>query len=309
MVSKSAAALWFALLCILSQAAGAQQNVVLVTLDGVRHEEFFAGADPALSNGNQPGPIFAQTLKRARSNGLLLGDPRTGAAFHTSNAALVSLPGYHSILSGRYELLCISNECGRPLLETMPERLLRELKLPAAHVATFTTSALVAQAVERRPGTTHVSVGTGDADTFHAALRHLDRVRPRFLYIALDDADSAAHRGDYPAYVATLRTYDQYIERLLRALESMGEYGRQTSVFVTTDHGRGQGEDWTEHNIWHGHARRVWLALIGGKACRHRARKSHTHASIRPTIERLFGLEPRTCALCAAPIEEAVCGR
>jgi len=72
----------------------------------------------------------------------------------------------------------------------------------------------------------------------------------------------------------------------------MGDYGANTTLIVTTDHGRGVLWDWRNHGgrPW---ARRVWmyarhprlkrkgLTVLGG-----------THLDLRPTIESALGLTP-----------------
>jgi hypothetical protein len=280
-------------------------NVLLITWDGVRREDFLdARRLPLL-------------WTRRAAAGLILGGA-SGPGMYVAVDSLLSLPAYQSIFVGAMTG-CAGNECGRVPDETFPERLVRELSLPRASVAVFASWKPVADAVERAPGTLTVDAGPDDTSvpppwlgarrdgsTFARALRYLVERRPRFLYLALNDADQWAHRGDLPRYQATLERYDQWLDVLLRQLHAMGDYGERTTVIVTTDHGRGAGERWTEHGRGDPHARSIWLFAVGPGVKAGVARRPATHLDLRPTIESLFGLCTR-----GAPIEEiaaATCG-
>jgi hypothetical protein len=264
-------------------------NVVLVTLDGVGREDFL---DPARL------PLF---WSRRAAEGLVL------PGMEVADPSLVSLPAYQSIFAGALTG-CAGNDCGRVREETFPERLLRELSLPRAGVAVFASWEKIAEAVEHAPGAITVDAGPHswlpwrdsrpDEETFALALRYLATERPRFLYLALGDADELAHNGDREGYRAALSRYDQWLEALLRQLDSMGDYGKQTAVIVTTDHGRGEGERWTGHG-GEPHARFIWLFARGPGIAPGTASRRATHLELRPTIEALFGL----CSA-HAPIEE-----
>jgi membrane-anchored protein YejM (alkaline phosphatase superfamily) len=293
-------------LLILAIAVAVEANVVLITWDGVRREEF---VDPRRL------PRF---WSKHAAGGLVVGGPM-GAVMEVADPRLISLPAYQSIFVGALTG-CAGNSCGRAPQETFPERLVRELSLPRASVAVFASWRNIAHAVEHAPGTITVNAGpdgTGapppwddarrDSDTFALAMRYLATQRPRFLYLALDDSDEWAHRGDLERYRATLLQYDEWLDMLLDAIESMGDYGKRTTVIVTTDHGRGAGERWTEHGAGDPSARSIWLFARGPGVKPGVANSPATHLDLRPTVEALFGLcSPR------APIKEfalAACKR
>lgn len=335
-VGASARGLWCVLFCAVSSAcsnvraapvciqedtvirsfAETESNVIFVTLDGVRFQEFYEGADRALSGGDK-GAAFPRFWASIARQGQVY-DARIANPIH------LSLPGYQSVFAGA-EQPCGGNDCGQIRVQTFPERLVEDLGLPRQSVASFASWTGIARAVESRPGATFVDVGQKceivgqdpwsgrphaeqapsagesarpDELTMSRALRHLERQRPAFLYISLNDADEEAHRGRYDLYMATLRRYDRWIEALVNQLGHMGEYGRRTALLITTDHGRGQGARWTDHGAKRvGDAdARIWIYLRlpeSGRFTFAAPAARYTHLDLRPTIETLYGLMPR----------------
>jgi arylsulfatase A-like enzyme len=122
--------------------------------------------------------------------------------------------------------------------------------------------------------------------------------RPRFLWISLNDADEWGHRGRREAYLSTLRRYDAWLDQLLERLRTMDGYGENTTVIVTTDHGRGDGDSWTSHGWQHPGARRIFAFAIGpGSGAQLPGPAVFTHRAIRPTIEAALGLSPHGTVL------------
>lgn len=283
---------------LLAGAAASEANVLLVTWDGVAREEFL---DP------ERLPRF---WARHAARGLVLGGPR-GAGMEVADPRLTSLPAYQAIFLG-----ALGPGQGRVQAETFPERIVRELALPRAQVAVFASWKPIADAVEHVPGTLAVDAGPDatsapppwddarrDADTLSRALVHLLEQRPRFLFLSFDDADEWAHRNDLARYRAALLQYDRWLDELLDRLDAMGDYGRRTTVIVTTDHGRGAGRRWSGHGPRDPGARQIWLYARGPGVRPGVARSPATHLDLRPTIEALLGLCPAR-----APIEEIARG-
>lgn len=321
--------------------------VILVTLDGVRPKEFFGHADPTLC-GEAPargtpectrqGYLFDRTLADHATRGFLWGAPESNTEANAANAALLSLPAYQTIFTGA-PTACADNNCPRVASETLGERLVREGHFARDDAAFFASWEAMPRAVERAPGATLCNAGfapasdpaanqgeltainerqladrppwqgaRGDWWTMVHALRHLRDHRPRFLYIGLNDADEWAHRGDYRQYLGSLRLYDEWIGRLLTMLDGMGDYGQRATVFLTTDHGRGDGARWRDHGPDTPEARAVFLLAIppGDPARRTVRTRAVTHLDLRPTVEAIFGLAPVACPGCGHPIAEVV---
>lgn len=279
-------------------------NVVLVMFDGVRWQEFLSNKpDSSLSRGDA-APVLPLFWSRLASQGVVYGRDKKGSLVAVDNPCFCSLPAYQNIMAG-VRTPCRDNDCGRIKAETCPERLVRELGLGPEQAATFASWDKMALAVESSPGRTAVTAGTGDdAKTFELALEHLKAKRPRFLFISLVETDDLAHAGDYPGYLAALRRYDAWLVRLVSELDAMGDYGKRTTLLVTTDHGRSVWRDWKSHKgrPWAGD---VWLYARGprtpavGLITRGTRR---THSDIRPTLEVLLGLQP----LAGTPLPEVL---
>jgi phosphopentomutase len=116
---------------------------------------------------------------------------------------------------------------------------------------------MLAQLPNPWPGVRH------DALTFNYALEYLKRARPRVLYIALDETDDFAHEKKYHQYIGAARRSDEMLRELWSWLQSTEGYRNQTTLLITTDHGRGNGPAWTDHWTGVAGAQHIWLAVIG----------------------------------------------
>lgn len=320
-----------ALLCITIMSAACAMdtlppdtgdNVIVITLDGVRARDVFGGPDPALSAGDHE-PTMPALMGSLLDGAVMYGDPLRLQSMTTANPAQVSIPGYMSIFTG-YEQPCYNNSCAMVGVETVLEYVQRVRGLRFGEVAAFTSWSKMGRALEQVVGTVVTDIGPPDGapaaprewtnarwdrDTFAAAMDYLVRERPRLLYIGLLDSDGWGHADRYGEYVRTLRQYDAWIAEVKAQLAELGDYGARTTIIVTTDHGRGDGDLWTDHNAFLPGSDRVWLYasgphVTGGPWPEGR----HSHADIRPTLEVLFGLPPSTCARCGRPLVEVVGG-
>ena len=139
-----------------------------------------------------------------------------------------------------------------------------------------------------------------DRYTMKYALHYLQKYRPRLFYVSLNDTDEWGHLDNYSNYIEAMREQDRFIDQLFVTLKKMGKYGEQTTVLITTDHGRGNGStqdsqwsNWTMHKPWLPESRDVWMYIRGpqikplGSISNH---PSFTHSLIKPFVERAFGL-------------------
>lgn len=131
------AALLFLTGCLLALGARADaphrtENILLVTIDGVRWQEVFRGVDPALLN-TEHGGIPAKMLDRVMAThpagnpaesrrqlmpflwsvlveqGQLFGNRDLGSDAKVANPLFFSYPGYNELLTGHYDLRIDSN--------------------------------------------------------------------------------------------------------------------------------------------------------------------------------------------------------
>jgi hypothetical protein len=114
--------------------AGKTQNVVLIVSDGLRWQEVFTGADPALLNDKEGGSWLAETELRKRywrdevgarrealfpflwgtvaKQGQLFGNQMKGSVARVTNGKAFSYPGYNEMSTGYPNDAIDSNEFG-----------------------------------------------------------------------------------------------------------------------------------------------------------------------------------------------------
>ena len=307
-------------------------RVIVLVLDGVRWQDFFDVPESRLRpDDGSPLPFegYWQELSEA---GVAFGDRSRASSARMTLPGLFSqrksLPSYQAMLAG-FAQPCPDNECARIGVETLPEALARQLELPPEKVAVFASWPGLARAATHESGTVHVDAGEAgffpddagkpitreDEKPAKLALDHLRRHSPRFLFVVFDQADHAAHEGDRTGYVRALRRLDRIILRFFEAIEQMAPEERsQTTLMVTTDHGRGTlGPFWQYHALMP-YATEVFVAATGprtldlGQVANHP--RTIQHSDLRPTIEILLGLEPSPChhPTCGQPITEMLDG-
>lgn len=104
-----------------------------------------------------------------------------------------------------------------------------------------------------------------DAFTFHYGFEHLKKNKPRLLYLAFDETDDFAHGGKYDLYLHSAQYTDGFINTLWNWCQSDPQYKGKTTMIITCDHGRGNGnpDDWRHHGIKVPEADQIWIAVIG----------------------------------------------
>jgi hypothetical protein len=270
--------------------------------------------------------------------GVVIGAPGYGEMV-ASGPNFVSLPGYEEIFTGRAPS-CTSNFCDHIAETTLVDELRVELGLSPEQIAVITSWRTIERAAAfddrsialsagRHGGATRDRVRAtaaasrlldeaGEVDAYpgwldyrpdrytaQLALDYLATRRPRFLFIGLGDTDEYAHRHNYRGYVSALRAADELVGQLMDTLAALGEYGAETTVLVTTDHGRaasfaGHGGDAPE-------SRRVWLFAAGGAVpALGFADGSRTTrlADIAPTVRSWMGLSADRSAGAGSPVAE-----
>jgi hypothetical protein len=103
-----------------------------------------------------------------------------------------------------------------------------------------------------------------DSLTFQYAMEYLKRERPRVTFIGFDETDHHAHKGQYGEYLKAANRADKMIGQLWEWVQAQPAYRNQTTLFVTTDHGRGNGKNnWRKHRLLAAGSRHIWFAVIG----------------------------------------------
>jgi hypothetical protein len=177
--------------CTLVSSQGRKtERVVLVTVDGARWQEVFAGLDESLLRAQLPktadiktSPVYqrywAPTPEERRARlmpffwrtlvaheGLAAGNRTRGSLVSVTNGHRFSYPGYSEILTGRaHDDVIKSNDAIQNRFPTVLQFVRHKLKLPAPKIATFASWGTLASIAENTPGDTTVNAGLQDYDS------------------------------------------------------------------------------------------------------------------------------------------------
>jgi hypothetical protein len=234
-------------------------------------------------------PFFWSTIA---TDGQIFGDPSRQSLAHVTNGLWFSYPGYNEMFAGAADARVDSNDKtpnpnitvlewlnGRPgfrgrvaafgAWDVLPSI----LNVDRSHIAVgaaFTPVPSPANDRERAINQLAADLppywgyGPFDAPVVYAALECLRAHKPRALYVMLGESDEWAHEGKYDLYLDSAFRADAFIRRLWQTLQSMPAYANQTTLLVTTDHGRGATTgDWTDHGRKVPAAESTWVAALG----------------------------------------------
>ncbi|NMF47337.1 LTA synthase family protein [Pseudoalteromonas arctica] len=287
----------FSLTVLLSNAVNAAQNVVLITLDGVRWQEVFNGADNSLINNTdfvkKPEQLKTQFWAKTANErqqllmpfltqvvakkGIIIGDRANGSTMSVSNPWYFSYPGYNEILTGEVDENINSNNKVLNPNKTILERLdkLPEFK---SSTALFGSWDVFPYIVNTKRSNVYVNAGFMsieenlftdapllnalqneipspwynvrlDSFTYRFAKAYMLAKKPKLLVISLGETDDFAHDGHYDQYLKSARQSDAFIKDLWATIQTTAGYKNNTTLIITTDHGRGNNaNDWQHHS-------------------------------------------------------------
>jgi hypothetical protein len=235
-------------------------------------------------------PFFWGTLMR--EHGSVAGNARVRSSVTLTNKHRFSYPGYSEILLGEaHDDVIKSNDAVQNPYTTVLEVLKSRLALSADQVAVFTSWNVFDAIVEHTKGSLTVNAGFApfdspeprirdlsrlqmetqtpwdsvrhDAYTFRFAMDHLQRARPRVVYLALGETDDWAHDGRYDRVLEAYERTDLFLKELWTWVQADPEYRGRTHILITTDHGRGRTTaDWRNHGAKVEGAQDVWIAFV-----------------------------------------------
>jgi hypothetical protein len=191
---------------ILAPASAAQQSpshaVILLTLDGARHQEMFGGIEldalrsqlrerdvleshPLYKRFWAPTPeerrqkllpFFWGTLMR--EHGSIAGNPARGSDVRLSNEHRFSYPGYAEMLLGRaHDEVIDSNDPVQNRFPTVLEFLKARASLSAQQVVVFASWTIFNQIVEKTPGALTVNAGFEAWDSPDPEVQRLNQLQ------------------------------------------------------------------------------------------------------------------------------------
>jgi hypothetical protein len=285
----------------------AERKFVFVTFDGVRWQDVFRGADPALvadtrfMNADIKDDVVAPAYLAPKDRGaalmpflhgviarkgVLIGNRDRGECAQVANDMWISYPGYNEFLTGKPDPAIVENDkIWNPNVSFL--EYLNGLPAYRTKVAMVGTWTLFPYILNTKRSGLPVNVGfhgsyPTDIRTEREGLKLLQRHDQRVVYIAFGDTDEFAHAGDYAYYLGALERGDEYLRQVWQIIQSHPFYRDQTTLMVSTDHGRGDRpiEAWQDHSAPRYHqlnptyqpqynetgvtgSGNVWMAAIG----------------------------------------------
>ncbi|MGY5799374.1 alkaline phosphatase family protein [Rheinheimera faecalis] len=351
---------WLVLLVLLLPLSiKAEPKVVLVSIDGVRWQEVFAGADPTLYQQpqwvktpdlirafkpGQPELLMPFLHKTVKQQGITVGDRSQGSAINVSNPYQISYPGYQELLAGFSDpSIRSNNKIANPnvtVLEWLNQQPQMQHKVAAfgswdlfPYILNTERSGLTVNAgfmqeqgklsekqkylnqLQAKTPSPFASVRL-DVFTQEFALEHMRLHKPKLLYIALGEADDFAHLGQYDQYLAAIHRSDQFIADLWQELQNDPYYRDQTTLLISTDHGRGEAAQWRSHGksaAVSGYkgpvpqiagSEQIWLAAMGPEipaAGLIRTNGTWQQGQMAATLAAALGFDYQAVQLKAAP--------
>lgn len=249
------------------------------------------GASSATEKRKKLMPFFWNTIAL---QGQLYGNRTWGSKVNVSNPYWFSYPGYNEILSGYADERINSNDYPPNPNITITEflnqqpalkgkvgafgaweafnRILNEERSGVPVVAAYDTCG------GAKPNANELMINKllrdshkewpeecFDVFTHHAAMEYLKKEQPKVMYIAYGETDEWAHGWKYKYYLEAARQVDQWIAEIWNHIQSTPAYKNKTTLFITTDHGRGDKDKskWTSHGSDIEGADEIWFAVIG----------------------------------------------
>ena len=301
------------LLPLLAMAKGGNDSrLVVITIDGLRWQEVFMGADKVLMTDPKQVRDTAELRKtywrdteEARratlmpfvwntiaKQGVIIGNRNKNSMMQVANKTNISYPGYCEMMTGMVDEAITSNDpVDNPhhnVLEAVNQNKRyngsvvmygswkstrfaihnEQAGIPASvsyepPVAKKQTSRL--KLAERMlAGMPHYWRSEHfDAFTYAYALETLMNDHPKVMWISFGDTDEWAHSRKYDFYLDATNYTDAFIRDLYEACESDRFYRGKTTYLLTCDHGRGFGNEWSNHGSGTKGSEATWFMAWG----------------------------------------------
>ena len=225
------------------------------------------------------------------ARGQLFGNRHFSNKVNVANAYAISYPGYNEMLTGNTDMRISSNDKISNRNVTVLEWLNNKEQF-RGKVAAFTSwdvfpyilneersqivlnsgyqkmddpsaeQALINkvqdESVHSKERTRH------DLLTFLTAKEYIEVHRPKIVFLGLGETDEAAHQSRYDLYLEKANEADRMIAELWHYVQSTPGYRDNTTLIITTDHGRGsKNNSWPDHGMFISGSSQTWLAIMG----------------------------------------------
>lgn len=102
-----------------------------------------------------------------------------------------------------------------------------------------------------------------DAEVYALAKSYIMAAHPKVTFIDFGDTDEYAHEGKYDSYLLDIHNLDGMIGKLWEMMQNDPFYKNNTTFFIEPDHGRGIGNQWTDHGSSTPHSDETWFMVMG----------------------------------------------
>lgn len=261
------------------------ENVVVITLDGVRWQEVFNGADSTLIHNrlyiggdyNEVWDNYWTENKDERrkmlmpffwnelvNKGKLYGNRKYGNKVEVNNSSLKSFPGYAEIWNGYVDGTITGNKPPINNNETVIEFLSKQSGFGGNKIAITAAASTFTDLFHASENDFTISAGHQDLTVYNTTLRVMERDKPRFVYMAINKTDHWAHQFEYDSHLNLIHEADGFIKGVWDFIEQDDFYKGKTTLFITTDHGRGIAHEWHTHGDGViDRAEEIWFAVVG----------------------------------------------
>ncbi len=338
---------------ILSSLCGFTQKtkepkVILITMDGLRWQELFTGADKNLITNHKyvedtlslKDSYWRDSPKERRvalmpfvwgtlvKNGQIHGNRDLESKMNLTNTHRFSYPGYNEILSGRADDGRINSNDKIPNPNKTILEIINTNKKYIGEVAAFGSWDVFPFIINEERSKIPVNAGFElakgndltpneiflnkiqnetpspwstvrlDVFTHNYALEYMKKSHPKLVYIAYGETDDFAHNGNYQAYLKSANNTDSFIKEIWNFIENDDFYKGQTTLIITTDHGRGTKpiDTWKSHGSSIIDCDQVWIMTLG-KSIESKGEISSQEQiysnQIAATIAKLLGVDVR----------------
>jgi arylsulfatase A-like enzyme len=288
------------------------QNIIVVTIDGLRWQELFNGANEKIINegsyvsdtGIVNEMYWDNDVQERRKKllpflwsvvakrGQIYGNRDYGNKMNVANRYKFSYPGYSEMFTGYPDRKFVPNT---PVLNrnTNIFEFLNHRKEYKGKIAAFSSWNIFPFILnEKRSGFTvnsgyekldgiedtlftnvveHVQDNISDKGhtrydelTFLNAREYIKQNHPKVALVSFGEADEFAHHGHYDKYLQSIANTDRMIAELWYYIQTDPFYKNNTTLLITTDHGRGcKTTTWTDHLFLIKGSREVWMAVMG----------------------------------------------
>ncbi|MFN8289251.1 MAG: alkaline phosphatase family protein [Chitinophagaceae bacterium] len=228
-----------------------------------------------------------------KSQGQLYGNRLYDNKINTANFYSISYPGYNELLTGNIDPEISSNHKTPNPNRSVLEYLNQQPDF-SGQVAVFSSWDVFPYILNEQRS--HIPVNSGyenisgpgisaeqeminrvqdegikekeatryDELTFLTAKNYIIEHHPRVVYIGFGETDECAHRGRYDLYLDRANAVDRMIASLWHLIQTTPGYRDNTTLLITTDHGRGNKHSkWTSHGPWISGSSQVWFGMMG----------------------------------------------